>query len=93
MLETIIIIDMAATIWKDNINSTGIEFCSEVTCEMKSIWKIYEQIEIPCLFIVQEYNKHMGSLDLAALLSDIFKLESKCGAWDYSITDVSVVNG
>lgn len=61
-------------------------------------WNSVEKrkVDVPCPKIVQEYNKHMGGVDLAGMLIELYRVPLKSKRWylrlfGYMI-DLSVVN-
>lgn len=92
-------VDVSSLIWKDNKYVTLISSFAG-TNPLGKI-KRYDRKEkqniyIDCPFIIQEYNKHMGGVDLLDSLIGRYKIKIKSKKWHirifYHILDLTIVN-
>ncbi|XP_052756520.1 piggyBac transposable element-derived protein 4-like [Galleria mellonella] len=92
-------VDFSATAWKDNkvvtLLSTyvGAEPVGKVSRYDK---KAKQKIEIPCPKIVQEYNMHMGGVDLMDSFLGRYRIRIKSRKWYlrlfYHLLDLTTIN-
>ncbi|GBP51057.1 Chimeric ERCC6-PGBD3 protein [Eumeta japonica] len=92
-------VDFLATVWKDNkvvtLLSTyvGAEPVGKVSKYDK---KAKQKIDIPCPKIVQEYNMHMGGVDLMDSFLGRYRIQIKSRKWYlrlfYHLLDLTVIN-
>lgn len=92
-------VDFSATVWKDNkvvtLSSTyiGAEPAGKVTRYDK---KLKQKVDITCPKIVQEYNMHMGGVDLMDSFLGRYRVRVKSRKWYlrlfYHLLDLAVIN-
>lgn len=92
-------VDFSATVWKDNkvvtLLSTyvGAEPVGKVSRYDK---KAKQKIDTPCPKIVQEYNMHMGGVDLMDSFLGRYRVRVKSRKWYlrlfYHLLDLTVIN-
>jgi len=90
---------LSLVLWKDNkvvtLLSTycGKDPTSVVKCYDK---KMKTQIEVDCPFLIKEYNRHMGGVDLLDSHIGRYKIKIKSRKWYmrlfYHLLDITVVN-
>ncbi|KAG5884022.1 hypothetical protein JTB14_014797 [Gonioctena quinquepunctata] len=85
--------------WVDNkyVLLGGTAYGVELTSSVKRYCKTAKmKTYIVCPSVISYYNKHMGGVDKANTLMDLYKTTSKAKRWYYSIftylLDISVVN-
>lgn len=92
-------IDFSATVWKDNkidtllSNFVGSQPVGKVARYDK---KQKRKVEVPCPKIVQEYNMHMGGVDLMDSFLGRYHIRMKSRKWYlrlfYHLIDLAVIN-
>lgn len=92
-------VDFSATVWKDNkvvtLLSTyvGAEPAGKVQRFDK---KLKQKIDVPCPKVVQEYNMHMGGVDLMDSYLGRYRIRVKSKKWYmrlfYHLLDLAVIN-
>lgn len=100
-------VDITSVLWQDNkpvrLLSTyvGVKpfLSNELRPSSKSIrWdrKIKQQVEVDCPFIIKEYNRHMGGVDLMDGLLGRYHIRMKTNKWTnrlfFHLLDVAMVN-
>lgn len=92
-------VDFSATVWKDNKVVTllptyvGAEPAGKVQRFDK---KLKQKIDVPCPKVVQEYNMHMGGVDLMDSHLGRYRIRVKSKKWYmrlfYHLLDLAVIN-
>ncbi|XP_050553076.1 piggyBac transposable element-derived protein 3-like [Spodoptera frugiperda] len=92
-------VDFSATVWKENkvvtLLSTyvGAEPAGKVQRFDK---KLKQKIDVPCPKVVQEYNMHMGGVDLMDSYLGRYRIKVKSKKWYmrlfYHLLDLAVIN-
>ncbi|KAJ8728993.1 hypothetical protein PYW07_006689 [Mythimna separata] len=92
-------VDFSASVWKDNkvvtLLSTyvGAEPAGKVQRFDK---KLKQKIDVPCPKVVQEYNMHMGGVDLMDSYLGRYRIRVKSKKWYmrlfYHLLDLAVIN-
>lgn len=92
-------VDFSATVWKDNkvvtllSNYIGSQPMGKVVRYDK---KQKRKVEVPCPKIVQEYNMHMGGVDLMDSFLGRYRIRVKSRKWYlrlfYHLLDLAVIN-